>query len=272
MLSVLFWNVMGRRIESLCANIVRRHGVDILALAECPHPPAVIRAVNQQMASRCFRWHRTASRVCVFSRFPRLEFQEVVADQRYSIHALSGQNREELLFVSVHATSGLRVSEIEQETELRKLAERLASVETARGHTRTLLVGDLNADPYDRRVQAAIGLHAEKSRPIALQGSRRVRRVAYRFFYNPMWRFLGQQPPEPQGTYYRRKAEHATRFWHVFDQVLLRPALLPYFDDSDVSVLRDDGTTSFQKSDGTPDKKVASDHYPILIKLAYPGV
>jgi len=155
---------------------------------------------------------------------------------------------------------------------LRALARRVAEIEDARGHSRTLLIGDLNADPFDRRVHAATGLHAEKTRRIAGKQSRKVQRVVYRFFYNPMWRFLGRQPPDPEGTYFRRKAEHTTRFWHVFDQVLLRPDLLPHFAEPDVHILRDDGTTSFQKADGTPDKKVASDHFPVLIHLNYPGV
>lgn len=274
MLSVLFWNLMGRRIEALCANLVLRHDVDILVLAECQHPAAMLRTLNRIPGGRTFHRHQTVNknRLALFSRFPRIEFTEVESTQRYSVHALITGSCDELLIASVHATSGLRVSEVEQDEELRALRTRIAEIEDTRGHTRTLLIGDLNADPFDRRVQAATGLHAEKTRSIAGQASRRVQGVTYRFFYNPMWRFLGQQPPAAAGTYYRRKAEHATRFWHLFDQALLRPSLLPYFADAHVSILTSDGTTSFQKADGTPDRKVASDHFPIMINLSYPGV
>jgi endonuclease/exonuclease/phosphatase family metal-dependent hydrolase len=200
MLSVLFWNLMGGRRESLCANLVRLHDVDILVLAECTSPTAMRRVLNQRPTPVPFYWHRATnpSRVTVFSRFPKSEFAEVVSDQRYSVHALSGPSRPELVIVSVHATSGLQVDVVEQDEELRALAKRVTELEDSRGHTRTLLIGDLNADPYDKRVQTAVGLHGEKSRAIAQQGARRVKRVAYRFFYNPMWRFLGQQPPDPK--------------------------------------------------------------------------
>jgi endonuclease/exonuclease/phosphatase family metal-dependent hydrolase len=273
MLSVLFWNVMGRRIEALCANLVHRHDVDILVLAECANPAAVVRALNRTPGGRVFHWHRpgTANRLAVFSRFPATEFVEVESAQRYTVHALT-TTRDEFLLVSVHSMSGLRVRVLEQTEELRRLARRVAELEDTRGHTRTMLIGDLNADPYDPRMLDAVGLHAQRLRQIAEQGSRRVAGIEYRYLFNPMWRFLGVQPPEPQGTYYRRKSLHDTRFWHLFDQALLRPALLPYFADQDVVILRDDGTTSFQKTDETPDKKVASDHFPILIKLSYPGV
>ena len=274
MLSVLFWNLMGRRAEALCANLVHGHGVDILVLAECQNPAAVLRAVKRSAGTRLFHWHRTRSpaRLAIFTRFPAGEFVEVESTQRYTVHALATEACEELLLVSVHAMSGLRMREIEQTEELRRLARRLAEIEDARGHTRSLVIGDLNADPYSPRLQDAVGLHAQRLRQIAEQGSRRVAGTEYRYLFNPMWRFLGTQPPDPQGTYYRRKALHDARFWHLFDQALLRPALLPYFADEDVHILRDDGTTSFQKADGTPDKVVASDHFPILIHLHYPGV
>lgn len=222
MLSVLFWNLMGRRIEALCANLVHGHSVDVLVLAECQYPAAVLRALNRTPGGRPFHWHQTVlkNRLAVFSRFPRTDVAEVESTQRYTIHALAAPPAAELLLVSVHAMSRLRASELEQTEELRRLARRLHEVEDARGHTRTLLIGDVNADPYDSRMQDAVGLHAHRFRQIAAQGSRRVAGVEYRYLFNPMWQFLGLQPPQPQGTYYRRKSLHDTRFWHVFDQVL----------------------------------------------------
>lgn len=275
MLTVLFWNVNGQRhCEPLCANLVRAHAVDILVVAECQRPTKTLGAINATSPPIPFRWVRTAEpcRVSVFTRFPRPEFMEVVSTTRYCVHALGGAARPELLLCSVHASSGLRESVEEQEEEVRALATRLAEIEQARGHARTLVIGDLNADPFDRRVTDATHLHAVKSRDVAEEGSRVVKRKRYRYFYNPMWQFLGNQFPNPQGTYYRRKAVHNNRFWHVFDQALLRPDLLPYFTDSDISVLLNDGTTAFQTARGIPDRKVASDHFPVLVKLSYPGV
>lgn len=275
MLTVLFWNVKGQRhCEPLCANLVRAHAVDILVLAECQRPKITLAAINAAGPTAPLRFVRTAapSRVSLFTRFDRTEFVEVDAEGHFCVHALNGSGRHELLLVSVHASSGLRTPVDEQEEELRDLASKIALLESRRAHSRTLLVGDLNADPFDRRVTAAKYLHAIQTRRIAEEGSRVVKRKRYPFFYNPMWQFLGRQPPLPQGTYYWRKAVHNARFWYVFDQALLRPDLLPFFLDTDVSVLLNDGSTAFHTPDGIPDKKVASDHFPILIKLSYPGV
>ncbi len=271
MLIALFWNLNDKRRESLCANLARRHRVSFAIFAECPRPPELLKALNSSEEQVRYYWHRTGNRLTVFSRYSIRDFLHVDSTTRYSIHALFANTAHELILVSVHATSGLRVPVSEQDEELRALAKRISEIEMERGHTRTLIIGDLNADPFDRRVTSATGLHAQMSRTIAGQRMRRVKGVEYLHFYNPMWRFLGQQHPLPQGTYYRRKAEHDTRFWHVFDQVLLRPDLLPYFQDEDVSILLDDGVAAFQKTDGTPNPKIASDHFPILVKLDFTG-
>ena len=275
MLTVLFWNVNAQRhCEPLCANLVRAHVVDILVVAECQRPTTMLAAINATVPARTFRWVRTTAscRVSVFTKFDRSEMAEVEVTRRYSVHALTGPNRPELLLVSVHATSGLREPVEELEEEIQSLASRIVAIETQRGYARTLLIGDLNADPFDRRVTAAKYLHAVQSRAIAEEDSRIVKKKRYRYFYNPMWQFLGRQLPHPQGTYYRRKAVHNLRFWHVFDQVLLRPGLLPYFVETDVSILLGDGVTTFHTVTGVPDRKVASDHFPVLVKLSYPGV
>jgi exonuclease III len=275
MLAVLFWNVNGQRhCEPLCANLVRAHAVDILVVAECQRPAKTLAAINATSPPISFRWVRTTSpcRVSIFTRFPRAELAELDSTRRYCVQALSGQNRLKLLLCFVHATSGVREAVEELEEEFRALALQLAEIEARQGHSRTLLLGDLNADPFERRVTDANYLHAVPTRTVAEEGSRVVKRKRYRYFYNPMWQFLGNQFPNPPGTFYWRKAVHNLRFWHVFDQALLRPDLLAYFADSDVTILLGDGTTVFHGAKGIPDRKVASDHFPVLVKLSYPGV
>lgn len=54
----------------------------------------------------------------------------------------------------------------------------------------------------------------------------------------------------------------------MFDQVLIRPALLDRFATQDVQILHTDGERSLLSSRGIPDTSIASDHLPILFKLA----
>ena len=57
------------------------------------------------------------------------------------------------------------------------------------------------------------------------------------FFYNPMWSKFGDAGPAPPGTYFRNKGEDVNYFWHMFDQVLVRPALLDSLPNDGVSIV-----------------------------------
>ncbi|MBL8205931.1 MAG: hypothetical protein JNM09_16975 [Blastocatellia bacterium] len=82
-----------------------------------------------------------------------------------------------------------------------------------------------------------------------------------------MWGFFGDGSEGPAGTYYYRHSGHVSYFWNIFDQVLIRPDLLPSFRNSDLAVLTDDGDESLLTSHGLPDVAGASDHLPLLFKL-----
>jgi hypothetical protein len=103
-------------------------------------------------------------------------------------------------------------------------------------------------------------------RRVAGEKSRVVQDREYQFFYNPMWNLLGDESNGPPGTYYYRKAAPKALFWHMFDQVLIRPDLIDRFSVTELKIIEGDGQTSFIKN-GFPDKTVASDHLPIVFRL-----
>jgi hypothetical protein len=148
-----------------------------------------------------------------------------------------------------------------------ELAEEIRRVEQEIGCERTLLVGDLNTNPFESGVVSAKGLHAVMARDLALRKERKVQKRRYHFFYNPMWNLLGDETDGPPGTYFYPRAEHECYFWNMFDQVLLRPDLLPYFKTEELKILSEDGKVSLLSARGTPDADNASDHLPILFKL-----
>jgi len=56
-----------------------------------------------------------------------------------------------------------------------------------------------------------------------------------------------------------------TYFWNIFDQVLLRPALMNSLDELRV-LDRVDGTPLLLPQ-GVPDRSTGSDHLPLLFRL-----
>jgi hypothetical protein len=138
-------------------------------------------------------------------------------------------------------------------------------VEEKVGHTRTLLVGDLNMNPFDPGVSGAQGFHAVMSRRVAQRGSRTVRGKRYPLFYNPMWGLLGDRSVGPCGTYFLHSSKPNNYFWNMYDQVLLRPALADRL--AELRILDSDGENSLLTRNGLPDKQQASDHLPLLFRL-----
>lgn len=275
MLTVLFWNLNGLDRAPLCAALAHAHAATVFVAAECPRPGAILAALNPP--GRPARYHLlpnpVGTRIEVFTTLPPTEWQGITTTRHYSVHGLVRVGTPELLLCAAHLPSQLIPSDRDQEETLGGLARALAGVEDQRGHARTLLVGDLNADPFHYGVYSAAGLHAVPTRQLAGQEKRTVGGREVRFFYNPMWRFFGDATPGPPGTYFWRQARPDCRFWYIVDQVFLRPALIEYFADADLHILTGHGPVSFESTrDGRPNKAVASDHFPILLRLDYPGV
>jgi len=135
------------------------------------------------------------------------------------------------------------------------------------GHFRTVVIGDLNMNPFEDGMVGSEGLHAVMVRAIANRRDRIVAGERRPFFYNPMWSYFGDDSEGPPGTYYRSFAKPINYHWNMFDQVLLRPDLLEAYDRGDVRILTRAGDTSLLTAAGTPLKSI-SDHLPILARVA----
>ena len=174
---------------------------------------------------------------------------------------------ENFLLVAAHCVSKLDASGDSQAMQAVEFAAEIIRAENDVRHSRTIVAGDLNMNPFEAGMVAANGLHGVMSRDLALEREREVQNKFYRYFYNPMWSLLGDASPGPAGTHYYRRAEMVNYFWNMYDQVLLRPDLLSSFRNGDLEIVCSDGQNSFLKRSGLPDDKRFSDHLPIAFKL-----
>lgn len=265
MISILFWNVGRRSVGNRVARLAHRHAADWLILAEVNDDPAeVLLQLNEGNAASPFRFAAGVSEaVRIFVRFSSEYVEPVRESARYSIRAVRMPARQEILLVATHLPSLLHMSRESQMGEFFELSRAIREAETARGHQRTMVVGDLNANPFSDPVVSAAGMNAVMTRIVAKRDARTVQGRQYPFFYNPMWSCLGERDGTPPGSYYYDSGEDVQHFWHTFDQVLIRPSLMDAFDDSTLRILDSDGHESLLSATGKPDRKGASDHLPI---------
>jgi hypothetical protein len=268
MLKTLFWNIHGRPLLTEVGELVREHAVDVVVLAECDEPPQKIQDAVQSVAGgEFFVPDATPSRVMVVSRMGGGQFREV--DQYMgglmSIRHTTFRDAE-FLWAFVHLSSKREETDDDQADYAKQISDRLREIEARRNHRRTIVCGDFNMNPFERGLVAAGAFHGMMTRDVVKRGTRKVKTLEYPFFYNPMWGLFGDRTPGPPGTYYSRRASSLSYDWNMFDQVLLRKDVLPFFDD-DLRVLESVGNRRLVTKRGHPDKRKFSDHLPLLFSL-----
>ncbi len=267
MVSFLFWNINKRPIQGIISNLVVRHQVDILMLAECEIPVAVMLQTLNEQADYHYVPEIGCEKIKIYARYERGFIQPVFETKRTTVRHLALPGMTDIFVAVSHLPSKLYQNESSQAIECIELAREIRRIEDEAGHSRTVLVGDLNMNPFEDGVVGAAGLHAVMSQRIARRGARTVQGRDYRFFYNPMWSLMGDESMGPTGSYFHSSSEHRAYFWHMFDQVLVRPALLDMFDFKSLSIVEADGSQSLLNEDDTPNADVASDHLPLHFRL-----
>ena len=264
----LFWNVFGRSLEARIARIAVANSVDVLMLAECHTPPASLLAALNASGSGIYRFPPSlSSKIKIFTRFPEPE----VIDQfnarsgRLTIRRLRLNSAREILLGVVHLASKVNLSDSDQGLLAAMASNDVCRVEDDTGNHRTVLVGDFNMNPFEEGIVGAQNFHAVMTKQQALGEYRTVQMERYRYFYNPMWGNFGDRTDGPAGTYHLSSSKPIHYFWNMYDQVLLRPALMDKL--TDLKVLTDDGVESLVTRNGLPQKNGGSDHLPLLFRL-----
>jgi endonuclease/exonuclease/phosphatase family metal-dependent hydrolase len=208
------------------------------------------------------------SKIQAITRVPRTRMSRQFDDpgRGLTVFRLRIGQAAPFFLATVHLPSRLYWDADDQALEATVVASALGQVEQRAGHSRTVVVGDFNMNPFDAGMCGAHGLNATMTRQVAMREVRVVQNRSYAYFYNPMWGLFGDRTPGPAGTFYLSSSKPVNYHWHMLDQVLVRPAMINEFDD--VQILDTDGTRSLLTTSGSPDSTLASDHLPLLVTLS----
>ena len=228
MLTFLFWNMGGEAAPSasrqvlhrrqtladISANLVRHHAVDVLILAECPLTPLELLWSLNARNPRPFQPPDPGSlchRLLLYTRFPIRQLQRECESAVYTSRRIRLPRRPELTLFAAHLAGKRHRSGASQSLSLVSFSRVIRDLESKVRHRRTVLVGDLNVNPFEDGIVGAEGLNAAMTREIARRGQRTIDAVQHPFFYNPMWCHFGdathgRYPPssphhEPPGTW-----------------------------------------------------------------------
>lgn len=218
MTTFLCWNLNKKPLQQLIANIATSRDVDVVILLECHISVATLLQTLNQPGEQIFQYAKAYADIQgeaptrpikILTRF-HPDFLESLEDGRgLTIRHLRPPLRTEAILVVGHLRSKLHRRDTSQMFDCADLANTIARTESRIGHSRTILVGDFNMNPFEDGMVAARGLNATMLRRQAMKAFREIQDNKYLFFYNPMWGHFGDGEHKPPGTYYYHGSDDA---------------------------------------------------------------
>ncbi len=267
-LTILFWNTHRNPVAEAIAALVAEHDVDVLCLAESTIPDAALLAHLNPCSDRPFARVPVSQcrQLATYYRPSRVGVETVLEGDRHVAISAVPVCSQEILVVLAHLPMQLYSDPAKLVRNAELLSIEIADAEAKCGHTRTLLIGDLNIDPFHDGLILPWALNATPSRRVASRECRTVDGRPYPFFYNPMWNLFGDDTTSPPGSYYFN-ADQGSIYWHMVDQALVRPQLLADWHIETLTIPTCAGTISLVTPQGRPKANSISDHLPLLLGL-----
>ena len=266
MLRILFWNINNNDLSNHIINIVVSNDVDIVILAESVFSEDIFISELSRFTRNPFHRVSGFSKLKTFcnSRVKIKPFQDT---GRISIYRLFTSPGFDIIIAAIHLQSKMYQNETEQIFSAVRLREIIEKAEKENGHSRTIVVGDFNMNPFEPGMVGADCLNSVIDKKIAERRSRIIQGENRKYFYNPMWNFLGDMTKGPPGSYYYNSGRQINYYWNLFDQILVRPDLLDFFDFNTINIVTETGGVSLLSDSGKPDKIKISDHLPLMFSL-----
>ncbi len=265
---ILFWNVNKKDLTDLVCKIAASTEADVVVLNENSIPIENTLQQLQSQVSESFYYPEAFSAISevrfhCFCKRPELDLSEAHAVLRTSVRKLN-VGRHRLLLALVHGVDSRNYDPYSQQSHAQSLASAMRFVKDQRSTNKLILLGDFNMNPYDRGMNLAAGLNAMMTKVCVKRGERKLNGERYDFYYNPMWSLFGDNTDGPAGTVYDTSSQ-GPYGWSMFDQVIMNYSVVELFHG--VKIVTEAGTKSLMNSQGRPDTKNASDHFPILVEF-----
>lgn len=268
-LNFLFWNLNGKNLVKEIGSIATIHGVDILILAECKglsDSELLLKLNEKETRYSANNPNSKCEKIKIFTRFNYDLIPPKKEGDRYTMRRLVLPQVEPLSIVGWHLPDKDNHSPESQNQTVSTYVKKIKDFEKEYDD-KTIVIGDFNMNPFEVGMIKANGFNAIMSSTIAKDEERTVLGESYKYFYNPMWSLYGDVKNSISGSYYYPRAEYVNYRWNIFDQVLIRPSLIPNFVKESIIILDNDGTQSLLSPKGYPDKTHYSDHLPLFFTI-----
>lgn len=266
-MKILFWNTnKNNAINKYIIKLISEEDIDIIFLAEY-----VDKAEELLKTLRVYPFEEVrqigCKRIHVFSRYKELEFNRHAETLYYTFISIYNEKiGENILVGAFHLPSKLHSSDENIEVLLYQASMEIKEIKQ---ETRDfmILTGDFNINPFEKPMLKYSIFNTYPHLDANINKKQVIHNTEYDKMFNPMWKFISNRNM-PMGTYYYNSTDYHALNWHVFDQFIISPKLMPYFKN--VSILSRINRMSLLNNNNTINKEI-SDHLPILLELHLEG-
>lgn len=273
-MNFLFWNIHKKTsFYQSIGQMAQKYNIDVLMIAELEENEKgnLLSAINGIYGKEEFvhipgyNWKKvlvfakkgikiaafdeSGNRICAFKIFSEILQKDIILFPLhfYDKHSFDTEEQNERIG---------KIKDFIEEVENRNSPDEKMSI----------VCGDFNLNPFETPMIKTKGMHTVMDKRIAEKGKRTVEGDKYHFFYNPMWGFYGDNGKGGTvcGTYFLNRSHHIELFWHLLDQVVIRPKLMEYFDDDGLEIITQiDENELLLNQNGKIDQTKYSDHLPL---------
>lgn len=271
-LNILYWNTYKKPLTDEVIELVKTYSINFIVLLENTADNTFL--LNQlKNIDTAFRQFNTIifNRPKIFSSLPFESIREITGHGRYGIYEINTKDYEKALLTITHFPSKMDWGNPNDHFSLCvELKTDIDNAEITADTRNTIILGDFNMNPFEDGLINSSGLHNVNNKEIALTKQRSFQSRSYDYFYNPMWSFLGDNSKgSVQGTHFFNTYKPINYFWNMYDQVMIRPELIPYFDETKLDIISNiNSKPLLKKINGyTRINKDFSDHLPIKFQV-----
>ena len=259
-MKLLFWN-MGRNDNAdLALECMRGNGVAIAAFAEhsgTEFSGELLRGTEYRVLSMggCDK--------IVMLADASIDVVNSFEASRFTVFAL-GSSEARFVVAATHLVDRISASDSEARLEdIRELMGVVRGYEEALSVDKTVVMGDFNANPYDKELLLPNAFNAMLFKGIVkARSSRKWRGKSYPFMYNPTLHWLSEDT-ETYGSHYYSSGDGTNPIWNCYDQALVSPALMDRVRD--YGYLKKIGDKNLIAR--WRPKREISDHLPLLAEI-----
>ena len=279
-MNFLFWNIRGRSLANVDSQVlnalsalIQQESIDVIALAEYKEFSQQLDEllVAQNGYLRVRKMSSKREKVDVFYNQAKLNISITYhGESATALQLTSIETGKTINGFFCHLKSKLHANSADQIDSAFSYMEDVIEYEKSVANDNTFICGDFNMSPYEEGMVLRRAFHSIMDEKVVLKNPHRgTRTKKWATFYNPMWGFAGDLGKgEVSGTYYYDGSKAKDYFWYIFDQVIIRPSILQYFDKSQLRIMTRIGEHNLLDEEGKINVDY-SDHLPICYTLNF---